>query len=244
MLKKLHAGYWFINGFISFYLTALIAQMTLSTKLQEICVFLYFMVMLGIGNYFWARKYNGRKMKNSYYLLAGILSITATIVFAEKSLPEKYERNVINITILEDKNKESQGREVWLSGVLVNGKSQNLNDVVHTSEISKPWRLNGENLIGNAEENETAIIVELPKAKRIELSFGMHAWSGMVQIQAGDNLWTYDLYSESGDQFIAEIPPVKHAYSQVENIIFLIGILGIYMYFTVALIQYFTSRKK
>lgn len=233
-----------INLMIAYYLTSIILQITLTTKLQEVLVFMYFVLILTAGTVFCIkRKFDG-KFNRRVLGIAIMMAILFTANFYSRYLPEKYEENTVILTAQNEKNQKSQGMEIWLNSVLVNGKEQNLYDIVNPVGENSSWSITNGLLMVNADKSEQEVMLKLPKANSIELHFGRHEWSGVVEIRNGEYKEQYDLYDKIGNELIVKIPVVKGEYSSAMNIIFFIGIMGIAFYCFIILIYYLTSKMK
>lgn len=94
------------------------------------------------------------------------------------------------------KNKQSQGFEVLLGSVVIDG-------VGHLPEefgsLPEGWT----NLNGIAKgDGSTDLILRLPKAEDIKLIFNKHTWSGIIEIRDGTKITTLDLYSDGSASFL------------------------------------------
>lgn len=244
MLNKKIVGCSMINLMIAYYLTSIISQITLTTKLQAVLVFMYFMLILTAGTIFCIKRKFDSKFDRKFLGIAIIMAILFTANFYSRCLPEKYEENEVILTAQNEKNQKSQGMEIWLNSVLVNGKEQNLYEIVNSVGQNSSWNITNGLLMLNADKREQKIMLKLPKAESIEMHFGRHEWSGIVEIRNGKYIEQYDLYDKSGNELIVKIPVVKGEYSSMMNIIFLIGIMGIAFYCCIILIYYLTSKMK
>lgn len=184
-------------GFGAYFLTLVINEITLSTALQRVCIYGYFFVIIfGISCllkdkiFFVFRRYK----KTTF---AVIILVCAWIVATNvRYLPQNYDENVIKISIQDEKNIESQGKEVWLKGVSIDGEKLPLEI---TKFYNSGWILEGEALHGEYSTVKELEFV-LPKGRVVEMTFGKHAWSGIVEVTNNGNVNRYDLYSEKGDE--------------------------------------------
>lgn len=242
MLNKKIIGCTIINIMIAYYLTSIIAQITLATKLQEVLVFAYFIVLLTSGTAFWIKRKIGSKLSKKKCGLAIIMAALFAVNFSHQLLPKKYEENLVVLTAQNEKNQNSQGMEVWLNAVSVNGKEQNLYEIVRTTDDANSWAIMNGSLMANADKSEPQTVLKLAKADSIELRFGRHEWSGIVEVESGEYIEQYDLYDENGSELVVKIPTMKSDYLLVQNIFFIIGIMGIAFYCSLFLLHYITSK--
>ena len=106
-----------IKILIAFYLTMLINQGTLSTNSQFLFVLLYFILVLILCNKF----ITNLKINKRNFVFTVLLTIL-TISFFGVYIPKDYSNNKIEINILNEKNKLSEGYECWLTEIEIDNK--------------------------------------------------------------------------------------------------------------------------
>lgn len=215
-------------GFAAYFLTLVINEITLSTVLQRVCIYSYFFIMLfGISGLLRVKILSFLK---TYRKIAGtmfFLMCLWCIMTSVKYLPKYYGDNVITISINDKSNVQSQGKEVWLNEIRLDGEKVPLEI---TKYYDAGWTLGGEAIHG---EYETAKKLEfvLPKARKVELIFGKHAWSGVVEVNCNNEVKQYDLYSEIGDEVRVSLLGNCAEYSGIVQMIARLGYFSVIVTF-------------
>ena len=216
--------YCFINmiicGFAAFYLMCIIKQMTLATMLQEVFIWCYFWILLLVV--LWVLKVkiieSMREHRIFNYIILFII-LGWAITSGTKFLPEIVLPNRITISVLERKNNESQGQEVWFREISVDGLTQPL----QIAENKKNgWILKGQAIYGSYADSKELDLI-LPKGKKIELTFARHSWSGMIEVQGHNYKQEHDLYLSTGDEYTIEIPGNYFSYTGMSHYFLLLG---------------------
>lgn len=181
-----------VNVLPSFYLMRCIDELTLTTTLQRIMIVIYFeAVLFGISIYTEKR---AKYLIKKHGLLIGILIIEVclcNIRWGIHMLPERYLENIVHVSVGENQNPEAQGQEVWLTGIWLDEKKQELSEFINSSES---WMLNENALVATGEQPEI-LELTLAEADTIQLEFLKHPWSGIAEISCNGEAQTLDLYS-------------------------------------------------
>lgn len=138
-----------------------------------------------------------RRRSVSRWTLCIILCIFLSLsAVAYKILPDvvaaSYTSSEITLTILSDRNVNSNGHEMLLAkSAIINGAAVELNPVF----IGGSWDTDGGYFWGLTPGS--TITFSLPAAEDIDLRFNKHAWSGIVEIIDGEHREKLDLYSDT-----------------------------------------------
>lgn len=200
-----------MSGFIALYLTCFINEFTLTTNLQRGFIYTYFVVMIFICFAFFFKKIRklscGFKSNQMISILFGALVLC--IISGNFLMPQIHLPNNIIISIPEESNQDSQGKEVWISGIRVGGVSK---DITQYADDNSGWVYKENALYGNAVESKP-LTLPFEKAQKIEISFVMHKWSGNVIIENDQFLNTFDLYDLNGSSIKVNVPVAVKNYS-------------------------------
>lgn len=90
-----------------------------------------------------------------------------------------------------EKNSESNGSEVWVDGIIVDGIEVDLS----TIELEKGWESNGR--IYSNGDSKYSLNINLEYKESVQIRFIKHPYSGVVNIISGDKKQTIDLFSET-----------------------------------------------
>ena len=232
-----------ISGFISLYITCLINERTLTTNLQRSFIYVYFFVIIVIALHVLAKKFTLIIKKNKVKKLLGgliLISLGGCLITSNYFLPRVCKANDVTINILADKNHDSQGQETWITGIKVNGVSQN---IANYANNDTGWSYKENSLYGNAADSGQ-LNLKLSKAKKIELSFVKHKWSGNIEIKNGDFTQIYDLYDEEGSTLITQIPTLQEDYRGWIRLFLICGLFFIYLLILYLFIYLYWKLKK
>ena len=193
------------NLISSVFLTYLVSRSTLTTKLQVIFVFLYFVFMNSI---FWViYKKKMKKVLLKKRVLLGIFAAFLALAGAYLSLgsiyPNQYDTPISLVTYGE-KNPEAFGREIWISNITVDDQSLLLSDIA----LTEGWVYKADNnsIYINPEENMKYLLeLSLPEGQKVSITFEKHNWSGIINVDNEDFVLTEDLYSQEPTQVVCEI---------------------------------------
>ncbi len=216
-----------IKILIAFYLTMLINQGTLSTNSQFLFVLLYFILVLILCNKF----ITNLKINKRNFVFTVLLTIL-TISFFGVYIPKDYSNNKIEINILNEKNKLSEGYECWLTEIEIDNKIYEF----YNLNIDTTWELKDNVLFTNGSDNKFFLF--LPKAKNVNLKVSKHAWSGKIEVVVNGDRKIYDLYDENGNTLIIKIDNLSKNYNQFIQLLLFVGyVLLIYEFITISLMM-------
>lgn len=227
-------------GFSALYLTCILDQMTLVTNLQRMFVWCYFFILFFLILWFVRKKIIlFVKQYIKIVIICVFVLLGWSLVSSEFFLPKKYLNNEFVISILEENNNDAKGKEAWLQAISLDGEEQPL-DLIQ--DIDEGWTLNG-NVVYGSYDNSGALVVDLPEAKTIKLTFGMHLWSGIIEIQSDNFDIKYDLYDAVGNECVIEIPGNNRDYVGISRLILLLGYFSLCVVMG-ELVIFFIIRKK
>ena len=89
------------------------------------------------------------------------------------------------------KNSESNGYEVWIDGIIVDGKDVDLS----TIELDEGWGANGR--IYSNGDTKYSLKVNLGYKESVQIRFIKHPYSGVVDVITENKNQTIDLFSET-----------------------------------------------
>ena len=200
-------------GFAALYLTCVIDQMTLTTNLQRLFVWCYFYVILFA--LIWFMKSTIIAFITQYKLLTivCVFSLLGWCIIGggKNVLPKKALENEIVISIEAGANDNSKGKEVWINSLSLDGETQPLEMLQNADQ---GWIIK-ENAVYGSFDMSNSLILSLPSAKEMELTFGMHPWSGIVDIRSNDFYTKHDLYDALGSACVIKIPESLVDYSGI-----------------------------
>lgn len=185
----------------AWYLMKLVDEITLSTNMQKILIFLYFLLALGGIIYTFGKVKITDEYRKRYVtirIVSVLIGFFTLILFRSSILPREYEQNEILIKVTNEKNEMSQGYECWITKIEVDGIVQDLSKLNTGSD----WQYIAESnlLFTNAVDSEKVLNLNLEPAKSITISFVKHAWSGKVEINSKTYNETVDLFDSEGNQ--------------------------------------------
>lgn len=219
--------YLFLSMFAAFCLLAYIDEITLVTAMQKIFVWTYLSLMLLVIQYVMRKKILCFiKEYKLWTLLMLAIVLIWSIVTRDKFLPQQFVENTVEIVILNDKNADSQGQEVWLNSISLDGDIQSLETYVNPEN---GWNFT-QNALNGSYQNSNALELKLPAAKKIKFKFSMHAWSGMLEIKNKEQIQTCDLYAPVSDEYVLILDGQSVPYQGIYQYILLLG------YFSVCII--------
>lgn len=188
----------------AWYLTKLVDEITLSTNLQKIFIYLYFLIMLaGITFVYYKNAKLQIKCRKKFKIIAVVISTLTLILFGGNILPKEYKTNTIQIKAVNEKNDLSQGFECWITKIEIDGVIQDLSEL----KLDENWeyKVDNNSLFVNAIDSEKEITLNFKPAKSISISFVKHAWSGKIEIESQTYNEKIDLYDNEGNQQICNI---------------------------------------
>lgn len=210
--------------FVALYLTGVINEGTLTTNLQRAFVMVYLTVSVYILLSF-LRKKVSKSLSKSCRVIAAILAILATVMTEETLLPKNYYDTYVDITLLDEMNVNSQGREAWITGILLDKVAV---DEEYIELEESGWTRQGNSIYANKDVVDASITLYVPKKKELTIEFGRHAWSGMVEVGYGGRKIIYDLYATKNDLLQVQIPVISEEYNRYKMLAMWIGIGVLY----------------
>jgi hypothetical protein len=192
----------FMCIFPSVYLTYTFAQNILLSIPQIIFIFSYFIIVgllcLLAYNTFLQKKVE-IKSKKIGYAVSFTIAIFILILFGNQLVPKPYDPFDISIEAANEKNRNSQGNEVWISQININGLASDLSNI----KLSPGWQYKPDSntIYANLSDQITPLNLKIDKAKAVELSFVKHAWSGTIIITDKEEKEIIDLYDQNGDTY-------------------------------------------
>ncbi len=196
---------FFVCLLSSIYLTYIMSTEVLTTKLQILFIFLYFLIVsCGIG-YFYCKKMSKRtnkRVKKRITILSIISTIALLYCLGNNIYPKQYSSANITISTVSGINN-NLGHEVWITECNVDGKPINLSEL----KLDNGWiyKEDSDTIFADlSNANLTPLLLSFNKANSIDIHFIKHAWSGMVKISDGTKSELVDLYDKSGGSYIYE----------------------------------------
>lgn len=235
-----------IGNFISSaFLTYIISRITLTTKLQIIFVFAYFVLMNFIFWKIYQKKIKSAVFKRKYVIgiLACILAIALSYLSLENIYPKQFNSSIL-ISTYGENNADAFGREIWLSNIKVDESDVSLADL--PLQMGWMYKEDSNNIYINPEEgSELKLELLLPVGHNIALTFEKHSWSGIVEIRNEDLLIKEDLYSQEPTQAIINFQRQAATPSiEVRILLWVICSITLFRVFLVALgSSYFRFKK-
>lgn len=198
----------FANLLSSFYLMKAVDQITLTTNLQRCLIFIYFLVTIYILDYFYYKWLAKHLNKNEKKLII-LISLLGALFFVQYKgmdlIPKEYIDSQISITTSNEKNTNSNGNEVWILGINIDGNPIDLKSLESISGFTEKEDSGALVAIGG-EENGICNI-DVKGNSNVDIIFGMHAWSGVVYINNLDKYEKLDLYDVNSSQYVYHIEP-------------------------------------
>lgn len=204
----------------AFYLLEVIAEITLTTLLQKIFVWCYLEVILSIVLLCITSKVLCILKDNKWIgIIFIVFLLVIGVVTSTYYLPQKTEQTKITVEILEKMNDKSAGREVWLNEIKVDGISKGLDSIKISGD---GWILKDNSIYGEYKNSEK-LEMFLPKGKEYELTFGKHAWSGIIEVVSHDQEKMIDLYTPEKDTYVLDMQGISETYTGIYYYILVIG---------------------
>jgi hypothetical protein len=97
----------------------------------------------------------------------------------------------ITITATGDKNENSNGSEVWITEIKLDGNLYDMSSIKYTDN----WEFRNGALL-SYKDRPASLNLVLPGSNKLEVTLLKHDWSGLVSIDYGDRNETIDLYSK------------------------------------------------
>lgn len=230
---------------ISYYFLQIINSITLSTNLQRIFVYIYFVFIVNVIIFSLKKVFYKiiKKKKNKIINITSLgLALLLLLIFNYSVIPTQTLNNHLTISVMDNHNKDSKGYEVRLSGIILNDTSIPLSSLEINSDN---WSYNDEVIW--SETKKASFDLYLPKAKSIQLKFVKHPWSGYVNV---DNNNSYnriiDLYDFSGDELLLNVPVIVNDYNKFTKVILVLGfyIFAVYVIKLLILTVMYINKKR
>lgn len=179
------------NVFSAAFLTILVDDITLTTMLQRVFIFLYFFIILNIFIITASIKLKKRNWK--VLIVSGIVAIFLIGIFGFHSF---YKTADIKIMPIGKENTEAKGEEVWIKNIIIDGKSYD-EENYHNMD---GWYFDNSSgyLVSYNEEITESMNINVTYRNEIQLVFIGHQWSGGVNVIFNNKTYFYDLYSSEG----------------------------------------------
>lgn len=186
-------------GVSSFYLTWLIDRVTLSTWLQRIFVFSYFIaisvLLLRVRR---SRRGNleGRR-RSAVYVFSVAGAIFCVLLCRNTMLPQE-ESAQLRLTNV-SQTAQSEGQEVWLISLKIDGNEVPLSGLSVLENDNWVYSADADDFYCT-EPEENCLLLDLPPHGEAELGFITSPWSGSVAMQYGQSAAkTFSLYDASSE---------------------------------------------
>lgn len=220
----------------SIYLTYILGQNALATKLHIGFAFIYFLIIGGIILYCY-EKFLAKKITRIYDRKIIVISFLFTLLIIISNyngmLPKLYLDNQIIIEATGEKDIKSNGAEVWVTKISVDKNNIDLSEI----PLSSGWEYKSDSntiFINASENSKQPLSLDLPKGDQIEILFVKHGWSGIVNISDGSETSTVDLYDLNGSTYSHNISGRSYCFPNYLNVLLIIGSM-ILIYFLIFL---------
>ena len=190
-----------------------INEITLKTGLQKILVFCYLEVIFILLIYMIAKGFGTVFNQNNIVIRNIIIgmAIFLTIIFADSCMPKIYCEQQVAISISDEADADSCGKEVWIQQVSLGDK---LVDLEQLDLSNTGWIYSNGLLYGSGENEDSLLILPLKKHEKIDIVFGKHGWSGIVNLNFENRVYAYNLYSKNPDSVRVILQPHGSMYQK------------------------------
>lgn len=178
----------------SYYFMKLINSITLTTNLQRIFVFLYFVFLFHTIAFFFGKISKPKEKKWIYMILSvGISFLLLVSCYDKINNKFIYMNQMYDIMIqnIENSSPLAQGNEVWIKSITINKEIVNLEEI----ELPQGWYFKDGNLVSYDTKAEPLFIKDR-KGSDVEIVFVGHTWCGNAAIQAESYYITQELTRE------------------------------------------------
>lgn len=204
---------YFLAFFISVYFNQIIQRnLDFNIVIYVIIFFIAFIITAIAINLLISRIENIFK-KEYLKLWIGAMLLGITTIYAIPSIATfPYQEVPISIEANEQVSVNSKGNEVWILEIKYDNKNMDL------EKITRPngWQYKENALIATVTNNP--IYIEVPKAKKINIKFMKHAWSGNVTIKDGNGIKQMNLYDSNYNEYIYTVKSNKVVQSNIKTI--------------------------
>ncbi|MCX4268718.1 MAG: acyltransferase family protein [Lachnospiraceae bacterium] len=226
-IKKIDLYFLFTSVFMAYFLTCIIEQITFLSILQKSFIILYFIVMFLLIFRFINKKIIFENIKYKKMIL--FFAIIVAFIFRNQFLPKIYHSTDVIISVLEQNDPASNGKEAWLTGIKINGNTQDLLYFVNKNEANS-WIFQNGALLGDYTQDRNQLFLNFSKVRSIQLKFVKHAWSGVIEIATNNTKNIYNLYDPIGEELKIDVPVTYVEYPFFQRIVLLVGISFIIFY--------------
>lgn len=213
----------FFNLSSSFYLMKCVDQITLTTNIQKVLVYIYFIIAISILNYLFNKTLASKCNKDEILkitVLASVCAISIILFKWDRLVPKDYVENTITVTTLEDKDNSSQGYETWILGIEIDGKAIDLQNM--NSLQGFYYREGTGELVANAQKEVGTLNLNVQAGSHVNIRLGKHSYSGMVEIKNNNKIEKINLFDEVGSDILYQIEPIVKNSSSIYNSIMLL----------------------
>lgn len=195
-----------VNLTASFYLMKVVDQTTLTTNLQRFFIYIYFVIFIYVLEQIYKKYFVNlidKNEKRTILIISAVCAIILLLYKGESVIPKEYMDSQVVITTSNEKNVNSNGNEVWILSININGKSLDLKTLNSSGFTLKDT---GE-LVGGIDNKIGQCTIEIEANNNVDIIFGMHAWSGIAEINSNNKIERKDLFDENGSQYIFHAKP-------------------------------------
>lgn len=224
--------------FSSIYLLKVIGIQASLNVYQMIFIFCYlFLLFIGMVSFIWNKGI--RKSDKKSVLIVSMISLLLCFLNRNIIVPRTYEDKIIEIRATGEKNESSFSYEVWINSITANGNKIEFENI----NVEENWKLVDGCLLSNTDKLSNLLKIQVNEMENVEITFGTHNWSGIVEVKCDDQIEKLDLYSiNSGKKEINIMGKYKNI--GIEYIYLLFGgYLTIFLFLTFIL-SIFEWKKK
>lgn len=174
----------------------------------------------------WYFKASRQGIKSTTLIMAMLLALLSVGAYWDHFLVYQPEPTFLKIVATGEKNQESKGSEVWISSIEADGVEQDLTQVTDAG-----WELRENNLV-SYQHQPTSLFYTTEDVRHVNITFGAHDWSGIVQIYNGESMEKIDLYSvrEQGPYLYQYEAPVQITYPKMVFPIVCMGVGAFFLF--------------
>lgn len=191
ILKKI--GIFISVVFSSMYLLAVIETEVQLDNYQKGFILCYLVFIFTLLVLFIKNKGIGKSDKKSIIVVLA-LSLLICLFGKDILIPRKYEDKIVEIIATGEKSEFSVSYEVWILSIIVNGNKVEFEDIA----LMNNWEIKDNCLASKAGESVNLLELYINEMESIEINFGKHDWSGIVEVKCGNEIERIDLYSDNG----------------------------------------------
>lgn len=241
-MKKIKTGLKLIfHGILSIYLSILLFNYGYIKEIsQTIFIFLYFFFIINVLDKIFTKFVKTNKKNYSLIILSMFFAVLSAILCYEKLKLNILEENSIQIIATGTHNVYSNAAEVRISKIFIDEQEINLSEL----PVSEGWFYKkSEGLICYPQKTENNLKIDLPKAKKIQLQFIKHPWSGIVKVLNDKEENIIDLFDEIGSDYIYEFKGKINNNLLIKAYSLVGGITLFYYLFFISLCLYIKNKR-